>query len=78
MINTPNKRGAYVDGHQRTHKAEPLAQWETGETCFVSQGGMLIALIFLTPIIPFDSKLEKTFVQSYEHQTRCPILPLVP
>ncbi len=24
-INPPDKRGAYVDGHQRTHKAEPLA-----------------------------------------------------
>ena len=31
MINPPNKHGAYVDGHQRTHKAEPLAQWESEE-----------------------------------------------
>ena len=38
MINPPNKRGAYVDGHQRTHKAEPLAQWETRARGFKDQG----------------------------------------
>gem|GEM_PF-3970288 len=78
MINPLDKRGAYVDGHQRTHLTEPLAQWETGEICFANQGKLLIKYISPLLFIPFGSKLETTIVQNYEHQTRCPILPFVP
>jgi hypothetical protein len=38
MFNPPDKRRVYVDGHQWTHKAEPLAQWETRVTRFKDQG----------------------------------------
>ena len=41
---------------EREVDSEPLAQWDIRETCFINQGGRLIARISLALIIQFNTK----------------------
>ena len=61
MINPPNMYRAYVDEHQRTHKAETLALREIGGLCSANQGRRPIARISPEPNILFDSNTWQAF-----------------